>query len=69
MDKQKLEENKQTYFRYRVVEESSFYHDMVGKLVYETPKTKILEFDLSSLLGGLQRVQFFNHQVCLEGKY
>lgn len=69
MSEQKEVNNKRSYFRYKVIEESSFYHDMVGKLVHETTRTKTLEFNLSESLGGTQRVQFFNHQICLEGKY
>lgn len=54
-----------TYFE--VFADDNFYDSMVGKLVHSTPKTVVLEFKLNESLGGLQRVQFFKHQVTLRG--
>ena len=47
----------------------NFYDMMVGKLVGETPKTVILEFNLNKELGGLQRVQFYKEQVRYRGEF
>lgn len=41
----------------------NYYDSMVGKCVFETAKTYVLEFKLNDSLGGLQRVTFFKHQV------
>lgn len=54
---------------YAVDLEESFYDDMVGKLVAETPKTMILEFSLVNKLGGLQRVQFYKDKLIFDGEY
>lgn len=55
--------------RYEVVASENYYDSMVGKLVFSTPKTVVLEFKLNKPLGGLQRVQFFKEQVSYTGKF
>lgn len=49
--------------------EGSFYDDMAGVLVAETPTTMVLEFNLVKELGGKQRVQFFKDQLIFDGDY
>ena len=54
---------------YTVNLEESFYDDMTGRMVGETPKTLILEFKMSSGLGGVQTVQFWKRQLVFDGEY
>lgn len=54
---------KEKYFEVTKAGASNFYDTMVGKLVFETDRTYLLEFNFNELLGGVQRVMFFKHQV------
>lgn len=51
------------YFRVASAGIGSFYHDMVGKLAFETDKTYLLEFRLNGRLGGTHRVMFPKYQL------
>jgi hypothetical protein len=57
------------FSRYRVIEEDNFYFDMVGKAVDMTDKTLILQFDLVTKLGGIQKVQFYREQLVYVGSF
>lgn len=54
---------------YTVQEKENFYDDMTGKLVYKTPRTMVLEFDLTEKLGGVQRVQFWRKSLVFDSEY
>lgn len=54
---------------YTVELDDNFYEGMTGRLIYETEKTRVLEFKLNEKLGGTQRVQFFKEQVRFDGEY
>lgn len=54
---------------YTVNDEGNFYDNMTGKLVRETPITKILEFKLEQKMGGIQRVQFWKRNLIFNGEY
>ncbi|WP_156479518.1 hypothetical protein [Alkalihalobacillus trypoxylicola] len=47
--------------KYFEVINDSFY--MVGQLIMESPKTYLLQFNLSPKLGGLHKVMFFKEEV------
>jgi len=59
--------NKSMWFK--IMQEGNFYDDMTGKLIGETPRTYILEFNLSDELGGCQRVQFWKKHCIFDGEY
>lgn len=48
---------------FQVYLEDNFYDSMVGKVVFETDKTYLIEFKLNNFLGGPHRVMFFKDQV------
>jgi hypothetical protein len=48
---------------FEVIDDNNFYGMMIGRLVFETPNTYMLEFKLNEVLGGTHRAMFYKHQV------
>ena len=50
------------------MQKGNFYDGMTGKLIGETPRTFILEFNLSNELGECQQVQFWKKHCIFDGE-
>lgn len=51
---------------YKVIDEESFYYNMTGTLIAESPNTRLLEFNFDKWLGGVHRVMFYKNQTRME---
>lgn len=54
---------------YKVTEVDNVYDDMTGKLVEESPRAMVLEFQMSEKLGDVHKVQFWKRSLFFVGEY